>query len=72
MLQGFIIKKIIDIVIKQLLKRFKLDKIQKYVEEPNELDKQVESLQKSVDKYGRYIEELEKDMAILKKLKTRR
>ena len=51
---------------KQLMKQFKLDKIQKYVEEPNELDKQVKSLKRSVNKYGKYIEELEKDVAILK------
>ena len=38
MLQGLLIKKIIDIVMKQLLKKFDFDKIQKYVEQPNELD----------------------------------
>ena len=68
MIQGFIVKKIIGIVIKQLLKQFKLDKIQKYVEEPNELDKQVKSLQKTVSKYGKYIEDVEKNIAILKKV----
>ena len=66
MIQGIIIKKVLDLVMKQLMKQFKLDKIQKYVEEPNELDKQVKSLKRSVDKYGKYIEELEKDVAILK------
>ena len=66
MLQGIIIKKVLDLVMKQLMKQFKLDKIQQYVEEPNELDKQVKSLNKTVNKYGKYIEELEKDMAILK------
>ena len=68
MLQGLLIKKIIDIVMKQLLKQFNFDKIQKYVEQPNELDKQVESLQKTVNKYGKYIEEVEKNIAILKKV----
>ena len=53
---------------KQLLKQFKLDKIQKYVEEPNELDKQVKSLQRAVNKYGKYIEDIEKDIAIVKSL----
>ena len=67
MIQGIIIKKVLDLVMKQLMKQFKLDKIQKYVEEPNELDNQVKSLQKAVNKYGKYIEELEKDVAILKK-----
>ena len=68
MLQGLLIKKIIDIVMKQLLKQFDFDKIQKYVEQPNELDKQVKSLQKTVNKYGKYIEEVEKNIAILKKV----
>ena len=68
MIQGFIIKKVIELVMKQLLKQFKLDKIQKYVEEPNELDKQVKSLQKSVNKYGKYIEEIEKDIAEIKSI----
>ena len=68
MLQGLLIKKIIDIVMKQLLKQFDFDKIQKYVEQPNELDKQVKSLQKTVNKYGKYIEDVEKNIAILKKV----
>jgi len=66
MLQGIIIKKVLDLVMKQLMKQFKLDEIQKYVEQPNELDKQVKSLNKTINKYGKYIEELEKDMAVLK------
>ena len=45
MIQGIIVKKVLDLVMKQILKQFKLDKIQKYVEEPNELDRQVKSLQ---------------------------
>ena len=66
MLQGIIIKKVLDLVMKQILKKFNLDKMQKYVEQPNELDNQVKALNKTVNKYGKYIEELEKDMAILK------
>lgn len=62
MLQGILIKKVINLIAKQ----FKLDKILKYVEEPNELDRQVKSLQKSVNKYGKYIEEMEKDIAEIK------
>ena len=53
---------------KQVLKQFNLDKIQKYVEQPNELDIQVKSLQKSISKYGKSIEELEKNIAILKNI----
>ena len=71
MLQGIIIKKVLDLVMKQLLKQFKLDKIQKYVEQPNELDKQVKSLKKTVNKYGKYIEEVEKDIAILKEIASK-
>ena len=66
MLQGIIVKKILDIIMKQLLKQFKLDKIQAYVEKPNELDKQMKQVQKNLSKYGKYIESLEKDVAILK------
>ena len=54
---------------KQLLKQFNLDKIQKYVEKPNELDKQVKAMQKNISKYGKYIEEIEKDIAEIKGLK---
>jgi hypothetical protein len=64
MIQGMIIKKVLDLVMKQLMKQFKLDKIQEYVEQPNELDKQVKALNKTVNKYGKYIEELEKDMVV--------
>ena len=52
------IQKIIDRITAHLLKQFKLNKLLKYVEEPNELDKQVKSLQKTVSKYGKYIEEI--------------
>ena len=55
MIQGLIVKKVIEIVVKKLLKEFKLDKVKKYVEEPNELDSQVKSLQKNISKYGKYI-----------------
>ena len=67
MLQGIIVKKVLDLVLKQLLKQFKLDKIQDYVEKPNELDTQISVLQKKVGRYGKTIEEIEKAMAILNK-----
>ena len=68
MLQGILVKKVLDLVLKQLLKQFKLDKIQDYVEKPNELDKQMAVLQRKVDKYGKYIEEMEKDIAEIKSI----
>ena len=67
MIQGIIVKKVIDIVLKQIMKKHKLDKLQKYVEEDNELDQQMKVVQKNLDKYGKYIEELEKEVAILEK-----
>ena len=39
-----------EIVMKQLLKQFKLDKIQEYVEKPNELDKKVKTIEKELKK----------------------
>ena len=37
------------------------------VDRYNILEKQLDALQRGCNKYGRYIEELEKDVAILKK-----
>ena len=71
MLQGLIIKKVLDVVMKQVLKQFKLDKVLEYVEKPNDLDKQMKVLQKKVDKYGKVIEGIEKDVAQVKNIKDR-
>ena len=68
MLQGILVKKVLDLVLKQLLKQFKLDKIQEYVEKPNDLDKQMKVFHKKIDKYGKYIEGLEKEVAVIKKV----
>ena len=67
MIQGMIIKKVIDVVLKKIMEKHNLNKLQKYVEEDNELDKQMKMVQKNLNKYGKYIEELEKEVAILKK-----
>ena len=67
MLQGLIIKKVIDVVLKKIMEKHNLNKLQKYVEEDNELDKQMKVVQKTLKKYGKTIEELEKDVAILNK-----
>ncbi len=48
MLQGLLVKKILDLVLKQIFKKFDLDKIQKYVDEPNELDGKVKKLEKKL------------------------
>lgn len=65
MLQGLIAKKTIDIILKQVMKKREINKLRKYVEEDNELDVQMKQLQKTVAKQGKYIEELEKEVAIL-------
>ena len=63
MIQGLLI----ELVLKRIFKKFNLDKIKKYVEEDNELDIHISQLQKTVNKQGKYIEEIEKDVATLKK-----
>ena len=67
MLQGILAKKILDMVLKQIFKKFDLDKINKYVNEDNELDKQVSVLQSKLAIYGKYFEQMEVDIATLKK-----
>ena len=54
-------------MLKKIMEKHNLNKLQKYVEEDNELDKQMKVVQKNLSKYGKYIEELEKEVAILKK-----
>ena len=58
MLQGLIIKKVINVVLKKIMEKHNLNKLQKYVEEDNELDKQMKVVQKTLSKYGKVIEEL--------------
>ncbi len=59
MLNKIILNKIIEICVKQLTKRFKLQRLKKYVEEDNELDVQVR-------KHAKKLDELLKDVSILK------
>jgi predicted RNase H-like nuclease (RuvC/YqgF family) len=66
MIQGMIIKKVLEIVFKKIQEKHNLKRIQKYVEEDNELDIQMKQAQKTMGKYGKYIEELEKDVGQLK------
>ena len=54
-------------LIKTIEYRVNLKKIDKYVNKPNELDKQMKQLQKTVSKYGKYIEQQDKKLAILQK-----
>ena len=67
MLQGILVKKVLDLVLKQIFKKFDLNKINKYFEEDNELDIQMKQAIKTISKQGKYIEELEKKVAMLEK-----
>ena len=66
MLQGLILKKVIDVVLKRIMEKHNLKKMQKYVEEDNELDIQMKQARKSLNKYGRTLENVEKDIAQLR------
>jgi hypothetical protein len=67
MIQAFVAKKLINVALKKIMKAREIKNLRKYVEEDNELDLQVRAHAKAIDKYGKYIEELEKEVAILKK-----
>ena len=74
-------KKVIEIVLKKVMEKRAIKNMRKYVEETNELDvkvkdlenenvilmKQMDVMNKKIDKYSKYIEELEKNVAILSK-----
>ena len=67
MLQAILMKKVISVVMEKIAEKHRIKKLQDYVEKDNELDIQVKQQQKTIAKQGKYIEELEKDVAILKK-----
>jgi hypothetical protein len=48
MASGLIAKKILALIMRKLLKKYNFDKIKKYVDEPNELDDKVETLESKV------------------------
>ena len=54
-------------IIKAVKRKIDLNKIDKYVNKPNELDKQMKQVQKNSFKNSKNIEELEKEVAILRK-----
>lgn len=66
MIKAMIAKKSLDLILKKVMQKREIKKLRKYVEEDNELDIQMKQLQKTVAKQGKYIEELEKEVAILK------
>ena len=59
MLQGILVKKVLDLVLKQLFKKFDFDKINKYVTEDNELDNSMKKLKLDVHELTVRLENLE-------------
>ena len=66
-MSAWLVKIIANFVIKAISKKFNLNKINNYVEEDNELDIKMKTALKNVRKNAKYIEELEKDVANLKR-----
>ena len=59
MLQGMIAKKVIDVVLKKIMEKHNLNKLQKYVEEDNELDDAIKKLKLDVHELTVRLENLE-------------
>lgn len=62
----WLIKLFITRIFKWLKRYSDMKKLDRYVNKPNELDKQMKQVQKNNLKNGKSIEEMEKDIAILK------
>ena len=67
MIQALIVKAIFNAIYKAIQKKHNLRRIDNYVNKENELDRQMKQVQKNLNKYGKYIEQLEKKVAELKK-----
>jgi predicted methyltransferase len=67
MIQVWIAKKIVGSIINAIQKKHDLKKIDDYVNKPNELDKQMKQIVKTNSKILRENEEMQKDIAILKR-----
>jgi hypothetical protein len=63
----WVAKKILNGITNKVMKAREIKRLRDYVEKDNELDIQMKQMHKIVSKQGKYIEELEKDVAILKK-----
>ena len=69
----WVAKKILNGITNKVMKAREIKRLRDYVEKDNELDIQMKQMHKIVSKQGKYIEELEKDVAIIKnKLEKRR
>ena len=67
MIPAFLTKRLITWGLKKLFERRQMKKIRDYVEMENELDVQLKVIYKIQSKQGKDIEDLLKDMAIIKK-----
>ena len=67
MIQALIVKAIFNAIYKAIQKKHNLRKMDDYVNKENELDKKMKQVQKNLNKYGKYTDEFEKKVAILKK-----
>ena len=67
MLGKFIAKKVAGAVIKKVMEKRAIKKMREYVEQPNELDIQVKVLQKNNAKLSKENEEMQKEIAILRR-----
>ncbi len=67
MIQGMIAKKLIDFALKKIMEKKEVKKLRKYVEEENDLDIITKAHGKALDKYGKTLEEIQIDLAIVKK-----
>ena len=65
MIQGLIIKWIFGAIFKAIQRKKEWKKMENYVKKPNVLDKQMKQVQKMQNKYGKTIEDIEKNVAIL-------
>ena len=63
----FLVKLIAGSIFKAIRRKIEWKRMENYVNKPNELDKQMKQVQKTSNKYGKYIERLEKEVAILKR-----
>tara|TARA_R100000995_G_C3479348_1_gene122909 strand:+ start:1620 stop:1880 length:261 start_codon:yes stop_codon:yes gene_type:complete len=66
MIQAILVKMIFNGIYKAIKRKHNLNKIDDYVNKPNELDKQMKQVQKNLNKALKYIEVLEKDVGTLK------
>ena len=67
MIPVFISKRIVTWGLKKIFQRRQMKRIRDYVEKENEVDIQLRQAKKAISKQGRYIEEMEKEIAMLKK-----